>query len=72
MYGWASLLVRHKKYRKRSGSNELSVRLMDRIAEIASDEGDLVFDPFGGSGTTYNVDRIQRIKSTATKALDLV
>lgn len=47
--------VRHAKYKRREGANELPVRLMDRIIELASDEGDLVFDPFGGSGTTYLV-----------------
>jgi site-specific DNA-methyltransferase (adenine-specific) len=45
--------VRHAKYKKRAGVNELSVKLLDRIIEMASDEGDVVFDPFGGSGTTY-------------------
>ncbi len=54
--------VRHRKYKKRNGSNELSVRLMDRIIEMASDEGDLVFDPFGGSGTTYAVAEIKKRK----------
>lgn len=54
--------VRHRKYKKRNGSNELSVRLMDRIIEMASDEGDLVFDPFGGSGTTYAVAEIKNRK----------
>jgi site-specific DNA-methyltransferase (adenine-specific) len=51
--------VRHSKYKKRKGSNELSVKLMDRIIEMASDEGDVVFDPFGGSGTTYIVAEIK-------------
>ena len=54
--------VRHSKYKKRKGSNELSVKLMDRIIEMASDEGDVVFDPFGGSGTTYVVAEIKRRK----------
>jgi site-specific DNA-methyltransferase (adenine-specific) len=54
--------VRHKKYKKRNGSNELSVKLLDRIIEMASDEGDLVFDPFGGSGTTYAVAEIKKRK----------
>lgn len=47
--------VRHAKYKKREGANELSVKLLDRIIEMASREGDLVFDPFGGSGTSYVV-----------------
>ena len=51
--------VRHAKYKRRKDANELSIRLLDRIVEIASDEGDLVFDPFGGSGTTYAVSEIK-------------
>ena len=54
--------VRHAKYKKRNGSNELSVKLLDRIIEMASDENDLVFDPFGGSGTTYAVAEIKNRK----------
>ncbi|WP_375345365.1 site-specific DNA-methyltransferase [Priestia megaterium] len=44
--------VRHSKYKTR-GSNELSLKLLERVLSIASKEGDTVFDPFGGSGTTY-------------------
>jgi DNA modification methylase len=54
--------VRHAKYKKRNGANELSIRLLDRIIELASDEGDIVFDPFGGSGTTYAVAEIKKRK----------
>lgn len=52
--------VRHSKYKKREGANELSIRLLDRIIEMASDEGDLVLDPFGGAGTTYAVAEIKQ------------
>jgi len=52
--------VRHSKYKKRKGANELSIKLLDRIVEMASDEGDVIFDPFGGSGTTYVVAEIKR------------
>jgi site-specific DNA-methyltransferase (adenine-specific) len=52
--------VRHAKYKKRKGANELSIKLLDRIIEMASDEGDLVFDPFGGAGTTYVVSEIKK------------
>lgn len=52
--------VRHAKYKKRNGANELPVKLLDRIIEMASDPGDLVFDPFGGSGTTYAVCEIKK------------
>jgi site-specific DNA-methyltransferase (adenine-specific) len=47
--------VRHAKYKRRKNSNELSIKLLDRIIEMASKPGDLVFDPFGGSGSTYVV-----------------
>ena len=45
--------VRHAKYKRRKGANELPLKLLDRVVEMASDTGDLVLDPFGGSGTTY-------------------
>jgi site-specific DNA-methyltransferase (adenine-specific) len=43
--------VRHSKYKRRK-ANELSLKLLDRVITMASDPGSLVFDPFGGSGTT--------------------
>jgi len=46
--------VRHKS-RKTRGANELPLKLVDRILELASVEDDLICDPFGGSGTTYVV-----------------
>ncbi|WP_239693177.1 DNA methyltransferase [Bacillus haynesii] len=49
--------VRHSKYKTRE-SNELPLKLMERIISMASEEGDVVFDPFGGSGTTYIVSEI--------------
>lgn len=45
--------VRHKKYKRRSEANELSIKLLDRIIEMSTNEEDIIFDPFGGSGTTY-------------------
>lgn len=46
--------VRHRKYKDRKDSqNQLSLKMMDRIVSLASDEDALVLDPFGGSGTTY-------------------
>lgn len=52
--------VRHAKYKKRTGANELPVKLLDRIIEMATNPGDLVLDPFGGSGTTYVVAELKR------------
>lgn len=51
--------VRHAKYKKRVGANELSVRLLDRIIEMSTNEDDLVLDPFGGSGTTLVVSELK-------------
>jgi site-specific DNA-methyltransferase (adenine-specific) len=50
---WADIPpVRHAAT-KRRGANELSIKLLRRVLEIATVEGDLVLDPFGGGGTTY-------------------
>lgn len=46
--------VRHKNSKHRK-YNELSIKLLDRIISMSTNEGDTVFDPFGGSGTTYVV-----------------
>ncbi len=44
--------VRHLSTKRRD-ANELSIKLLRRVLEISSQPGDLVLDPFGGSGTTY-------------------
>ncbi|WP_444929486.1 DNA-methyltransferase [Microbulbifer sp. SSSA002] len=54
--------VRHAKYKRRNGANELSLKLLDRVIEMASREGDVVFDPFGGSGTTYMAAELKKRK----------
>lgn len=54
--------VRHRKYKARKGANELSIKLLDRIIEMATEEGDLVFDPFGGAGTTYIISELKKRK----------
>lgn len=51
--------VRHRKYKARKEANELSTKLLDRIIEMSTEEGDLVFDPFGGAGTTYIVSEMK-------------
>lgn len=52
---WTDLSpVRHKntKYRQ---ANALPEKMLERVIGISTHEDDLVFDPFGGSGTTYAV-----------------
>lgn len=46
--------VRHRKTKHRS-ANALSEKMLERVLTISTTEGDLVLDPFGGSGTTYAV-----------------
>jgi site-specific DNA-methyltransferase (adenine-specific) len=48
--------VRHWKFKsKNRRANALSTKLLDRVVEMSTIEGDLVLDPFGGSGTTFSV-----------------
>jgi site-specific DNA-methyltransferase (adenine-specific) len=48
--------VRHWKYKsKERTANALSTKVLDRVVEMSTLPGDLVLDPFGGSGTTFAV-----------------
>lgn len=52
---WSDIYpVRHKSSKNRK-YNELSVKFLDRIISMSTNQGDVVFDPFGGSGTTFAV-----------------
>ncbi len=44
--------VRHRQHKKRV-PNELAPIMLERIIAMASNPGQLVVDPFGGSGTTF-------------------
>ena len=44
---------RHKKYKVRAGVNELKAIIPERAILISSNEDDIIFDPFGGGGSTY-------------------
>lgn len=48
--------VRHWKFKsKKRKANQLSTKLVARAIEMATRPGDIVLDPFGGSGTTFDV-----------------
>lgn len=48
--------VRHWKFKsKNRRANALSSKILDRVIEMSTLPGDLVLDPFGGSGTTFVV-----------------
>ncbi|HSR68133.1 MAG TPA: site-specific DNA-methyltransferase [Acidobacteriota bacterium] len=44
---------RHKKFKVRPGVNELKLMIPERAILISTQPEDLVFDPFGGGGSTY-------------------
>ena len=55
--------VRHWKFKsKNRKANALSTKILDRVIEMSTVSGDLVLDPFGGSGTTYIVCEKKRRK----------
>ena len=48
--------VRHWKFKSRERkANALSTKLLERVIELSTEIGDVVLDPFGGSGTTFAV-----------------
>jgi site-specific DNA-methyltransferase (adenine-specific) len=54
--------VRHWKFKSRKRTlNQLSTKILERVVQMSTRECDLVLDPFGGSGTTYDVcERLRR------------
>ena len=46
--------IRHKKH-KNHAFNELNPKILERILQISTEPGDVILDPFGGSGTTFHV-----------------
>jgi site-specific DNA-methyltransferase (adenine-specific) len=44
---------RHKGWKARPGVNELKPMIPARAIEISTQVGDVVLDPFGGGGSTY-------------------
>lgn len=48
--------VRHLKFKsKKRKLNQLSTKLLNRIIQLSTNQGDIVLDPLGGGGTTYHV-----------------
>lgn len=54
--------VRHRKFKSSKRlANQLSTKILERVIQLSTHECDLVMDPFGGSGTTYDVcERLNR------------
>ena len=48
--------VRHWKFKSpKRPLNQLSTKVLERVIQMTTNKYDLVLDPFGGSGTTYDV-----------------
>jgi site-specific DNA-methyltransferase (adenine-specific) len=48
--------VRHWKFKSKDRkANALSTKILERVVEMSTMPGELVLDPFGGSGTTFAV-----------------
>jgi site-specific DNA-methyltransferase (adenine-specific) len=48
--------VRHRKFKSEKRlANQLSTKLLTRVVRMSTDVGDVVLDPFGGAGTTFDV-----------------
>lgn len=54
--------VRHQKFKSRKRTvNQLSTKILERVINMSTRRRDVVLDPFGGSGTTYDVcERLNR------------
>jgi site-specific DNA-methyltransferase (adenine-specific) len=53
--------VRHWKFKSKDRkANALSTKILDRVVEMSTVPGDMVLDPFGGSGTTFSVCETKR------------
>lgn len=52
--------ARHRKFKARRHINELKPMIPGRCIQISTNEGDVVLDPFGGGGSTYEI--AQRLK----------
>ncbi len=61
---------RHKGSKVRLGVNELKHLIPERAILMSTNEGDIVFDPFGGGGTTYVVAQRHGRKWVGTELFD--
>lgn len=61
---------RHKKFKVRKGVNELKLVIPERAILISTNENDLIFDPFGGGGSTYQAAETHKRKWIGTELYD--
>jgi site-specific DNA-methyltransferase (adenine-specific) len=61
---------RHAKFKVRPGVNELKLIIPERAILISTNPGDIVFDPFGGGGSTYQACEINSRRWIGTELYD--
>lgn len=61
---------RHKRYKVRKGVNELKLMIPERAILISTDPSDLVFDPFGGGGSTFQAAELHHRNWIGTELYD--
>ncbi len=61
---------RHSKFKVRPGVNELKLIIPERAIQISTEEDDIVFDPFGGGGSTYQAAEINNRFWIGTELFD--
>jgi site-specific DNA-methyltransferase (adenine-specific) len=61
---------RHKRFKVRPGVNELKLVIPERAILISTNHGDIVFDPFGGGGSTYQAAELNGRRWIGTELYD--
>lgn len=61
---------RHKKYKVRPGVNELKLIIPERAILISTGPNDIVFDPFGGGGSTFQAAELHHRNWIGTELYD--
>ena len=57
---WADTSPNRHRFKVRPGVNELKLIIPERAILISTNENDIVFDPFGGGGSTYPAQHLNR------------
>lgn len=61
---------RHKKFKVRDGVNELKLMIPERAILMSTNPGDLVLDPFGGGGSTFQAAEMHHRNWLGTELYD--
>ncbi|MDX1966875.1 MAG: site-specific DNA-methyltransferase [Planctomycetaceae bacterium] len=61
---------RHRKFKVRQGVNELKLIIPERAILMSTQPGDVVFDPFGGGGSTFQAAELHERRWIGTELYD--